>query len=191
MKEEIWKDINNYEGLYQVSSFGRVKSLPRTLSDGRKWKEHILQQETNHGYKRVTLANNNFNKTYRVHVLVAEAFLPDKFNFKHMLDENTSIINLEDLVINHKDENKSNNHVDNLEWCTPKYNSNYGDCKYKIAKQLSKPVIQYDINFKVITIYDSLSEAGRQTGYNIGYISQCCNGKYSTAYGYIWRYTDE
>ena len=176
MKEEIWKDIEGFEGLYQVSSFGRVKSLARILSDGRRWKERILQQETNHGYKRVVLADDNINKTYRVHRLVAQTFLPNPNNY---------------TIINHKDENKSNNNIDNLEWCSPKYNSNYGNCKYKIAEKLSKPVIQMDMNFKPIAYYKSLSDVGRQTGYGIGYVSQCCNGKYYSAYGYVWRYSNE
>lgn len=176
MKEEIWKDIEGFEGLYQVSSFGNIKSLTRILSDGRKWEEKILQQETNHGYKRVTLAKNTVNKRYRVHRLVAQAFLPNPNGYG---------------IINHKDENKSNNHVNNLEWCSPKYNSNYGSCKHKVAKKLSKPVIQMDRNFKIIARYESLSDVGRQTGYGIGYISQCCNGKYYSAYDYIWRYANE
>lgn len=175
MKEEIWKDIKGYDGLYQVSSFGRIKSLERILSDGRLWKEQILNQETNHGYKRVLLVKNGIKKHFRVHKLVAEAFILNVNNHKS---------------INHKDEDKTNNYVDNLEWCSSKYNSNYGSCKYKIAEKLSKPVAQYNKNLKLINVYKSLSECGRQTGYGIGYISQCCNGKYYTAYGYIWRYVD-
>lgn len=190
-EKEIWKDIRGYEDLYQVSNYGRVKSLERVLSNGRLWKEHILSQETNHGYKRVCLSKNKKLKHFRVHILVAEAFIFDKTTFKSMPDENRDEIDLNTLLINHKDENKLNNRVDNLEWCTSKYNSNYGRCKYIIGKKLSKTVAQYDKEFNLINKYPSLSEMGRQTGYGIGYVSQCCNGHYEMAYGYKWRYINE
>lgn len=176
MREELWKDIKGYEGLYKVSSLGQIKSLTRLLSDGRVWKEHILSQETNYGYKRVVLVKNNIKKHYRVHKLVAQAFIPNPYKY---------------TIINHKDENKANNNIENLEWCSSKYNSNYGNCKYKIANKLSKPVMQYTKNFELLNTYKSLSEVGRQTGYSIGYISQCCNGKCYSAYGYIWRWANE
>ena len=175
LPNEEWKDIQNYEELYQVSNYGRVKSLLKTLSDGRLWQPRILREENNHGYKRVTLAKNGVNKTYRVHKLVAQCFLQNINNYP---------------LINHKDENKSNNKLYNLEYCTSAYNSNYGNCKYKIAEKLSKPVNQYDINFNLLHTYKSLSDAGRQTGLSIAYISQCCNGYYKYAYGYIWKYVE-
>lgn len=174
--KEIWKDIKDYEGLYQVSNLGRVKSLVRKLNDGRLWKEMILKQEINQGYARVLLSNNKNKKHKRVHRLVAEAFIPNPNNYP---------------IINHKDENRLNNRVDNLEWCTWKYNSNYGDCNLKIGKKLSKSVAQYDLNGNLIKKYDSISDVSRKTGYNISYLSNCCNDKYEKAYNYKWKYINE
>lgn len=188
--KEIWKDVVGYERLYKVSNYGKVKGLDRKLKDNRNWKGRLLKQEINHGYLRVRLCKNNIKVHKRVHILVAEAFIHDKSNFKSMPDEDRSKINLDDLVINHKDENKQNNNVDNLEWCTAKYNSNYGECLLKIAKKLAKPIAQYDLNNNFIKNYESISDASRKTGYNISFISDCCNGKYKQAYGYIWKFVN-
>lgn len=176
MKEEIWKDIKGFEGLYQVSSFGNVRSLERTLNNGNQWKGRLLKQELNHGYKRVLLCKNGKKQHFRVHKLVAMVFVPNPNNY---------------TIVNHIDEDKTHNYYTNLEWCTAKYNSNYGNCKYKIAKKLSKPVLQFTTNGVLVGRYSSLSDVGRKTGYGIGYISQCCNGKYNTAYDYVWRYVDD
>lgn len=106
--EEIWKDIEGYEGLYQVSNLGRVKSL----NYAKQGKEKILKDRISAtGYKRVNLSKSGERKTYYVHRLVAETFIPNPNGYSE---------------VNHKDENKSNNNIDNLEWCTSKYNSNYG-----------------------------------------------------------------
>lgn len=108
---EEWKDIPGYEGLYQISSFGRVKSMG-TSRDGWRFKEKILKlTEEPKGYLKVGLRKNGKLKTVRVHRLVAESFVPNPECFPE---------------VNHKDENKSNNRVENLEWCTAKYNSRYG-----------------------------------------------------------------
>ena len=182
MNKEIWKDIVGYEGLYQVSNLGRVKNTIR---------DNILLNEINHGYCRVLLCKNkDDHKHKRVHILVAEAFL-DKSNFKSMPYEDRSKIKLEDLEVNHKDENRMNANVNNLEWCTRLYNCNYGNCAKNIGKALSKKVVQMDINNNIIKTFDSLSDIGRTLGYGIGYISQCCNGRYKQAYGYKWRYADD
>lgn len=118
---EIWVDIKDYEGLYQVSNLGRVKSLPRikrNFNINTKQLEEIILPEkirrlqlTRYGYYRIGLTKNHKQIYYYVHRLVAEAFIPNPENLTH---------------INHKDENKLNNCVDNLEWRTAKYNSNYG-----------------------------------------------------------------
>ena len=106
--EEIWKDIEGYEGLYQISNYGRVKSL----NYAKQGKEKILKDRiSNSGYKRVNLSKSGERKTYYVHRLVAETFIPNPNGYSE---------------VNHKDEDKSNNNIDNLEWCTSKYNSNYG-----------------------------------------------------------------
>ncbi len=113
--KEIWKDIEGYEGLYQVSNLGDVRSLK--YAGGNKVK--ILKQGNVNGYKRVSLHKNNKQKNYFVHRLVAMTFIPNPNNLP---------------LVNHKDENKTNNSVDNLEWCTQKYNINYGSAIKKVVK---------------------------------------------------------
>ena len=117
--EEIWKDIKGYEGLYQVSNLGRVKSLGRWVYKeyrGKRWQgEKILKQIKNKfGYLRVYLYKNRKAKCYAIHRLVAQVFIPNPYNLPQ---------------VNHKDEDKSNNRVDNLEWCTSFYNNEYGTRK--------------------------------------------------------------
>lgn len=113
MNKEIWKDVVGYEGLYQVSNLGRVKSLFR-------YKKILKQFEDNKGYLRVTLYKNNKSKSIKVHKLVAEAFIPNPNNYD---------------CINHKDENKTNNRVENLEFCSFYYNLMYGTRVQRIAKK--------------------------------------------------------
>lgn len=113
LPKQIWKDIPGYEGKYQVSNTGEVRSL--NYNGTRKSK--VLKQGTDKdGYKRVHLYKNGKNKNYLVHRLVAQAFLPNPNNYP---------------IINHKDENPSNNYYKNLEWCTYEYNNNYGNCRKK------------------------------------------------------------
>ena len=114
--EEIWKDIPGYEGIYVVSNFGKVKSLQRTRKGSYGSIRIVYEKILNHkidkdGYHIVTLSKEGKTKCIGVHRLVAQAFLPNIYNLP---------------MINHKDENPSNNFVDNLEWCTAKYNRNYG-----------------------------------------------------------------
>lgn len=123
---EEWRDIEGYEGLYQISNLGRVKSLSRIAIDRRGIphyvNERILKQAFDkNGYCLVGLHINGKIKSGKVHRLVASAFIDNPHNLPD---------------VNHKDENKSNNNVDNLEWCTPKYNINYGTCLDRIAKTI-------------------------------------------------------
>ena len=160
---EIFKDIEGYEGLYQISDHGRVKSL-------KYGKERILKPcMTCNGYLTVRLCKNRKVIRCYVHRLVAAAFMPNPDNLPQ---------------INHKDEDKTNNNVDNLEWCSAAYNCNYGSRN----KQISKTVYQYSLNGKLIAEYPSTKEVERQFGYGQGNISACCRSKQKTAYGYIWRY---
>lgn len=193
MKNEIWKDIKNYP-YYQVSNLGRVKSLQRERVIGNNkyiQEERILKNEIIQGYVYVYLCKNNKNKGTRVHKIVMETFVPDRSNFKSMPDEDRNKINLDNLVINHIDENKLNNRVDNLEWCTSKYNANYGERKNNIAKSRHKPIIQYDLQGNYIKTWDSIIEASNELNIIDTSICKCLKGKRNKAGGYIWRYADE
>ena len=172
-----WRDIKGYEGLYQVSDEGEVKSLGNGNSSNSK--ERILKSANNGwGYLQVLLYKNGKRKRFLIHKLVAMMFLPNPSNLPE---------------INHKDENKQNNKVDNLEFCDRKYNTNYGTRNQKIAEKnsngkSSKPVTQYSLNGHFIRQYPSTMEVQRTFGYNHNYISSACIGKYNQAYGYRWSY---
>jgi len=183
---EIWKDIKGYEGLYQVSNMGRVKSLERTVTrkNGRKLpvKERILQPTKNfNGYLLVNLYDTSSKlKRISIHRLVCEAF--------HENPKNKP-------CVNHIDENKTNNTVCNLEWCTYEENLKHGTRPTRIAKanikNKSKPVGQYTTDGKLIKVWQSVSEVQRQLGFTKQSISQAARGKQKTAYGYVWKYIEE
>ena len=166
MKKELWKDIKDYEGHYQVSNLSRVKSI-------KFGKERILKPVTDrHGYLLVGLWKNNKQKTYKVHRLVAEAFIPNPYNLPQ---------------VNHKDENPLNNNVNNLEWCNSKYNCNFGTRIERISKRRSKTVLQYDLEGNFIREWKSSAECGRN-GFNQGHVAACCQGKLKKHKDSIWRY---
>lgn len=172
--EEIWKDIEGYEGLYQVSNMGRVRSLRKNI---------ILKKSiTNRGYERVVLFIGNKPKGFTVHRLVAMAFIPNPDNLPQ---------------VNHKDENKTNNCAGNLEWCTQEYNHNYGTINIRISqKQLndknkSKVVLQYTLDGTFIKEWKSTRDVKRNLGFTHTRISECCRNIRKTAYGYIWKYKKE
>lgn len=186
-KNEIWRDIEGYEGLYQVSSLGRVKTIERIFTDSKGREYKIISQikqifKTKNGYIRVKLWKNGKSKNFFVHRLVAIAFIDNPNNFR---------------CVNHKDENKENNCVDNLEWCDHKYNNNYGNHKNKVSntqknrKDLSKPIIQIDLEGNIINQYHSIKEAARYNNLFHSNISKVLLGKYKTCGGYIWKYKNE
>lgn len=198
MDNEIWKDIPGYEGIYQVSNFGRVKSVERYSNDNKRkrlLKEKILKQG-NHklGYKNIHLVKDGVEKILSIHRLVALAFIPNPDNLP---------------FINHKDENRSNNYLDNLEWCTQKYNVNYGNCINKRKETWKKndsflkanetkkknnsrghEIEIYSISKlnNEITYYKSICEASRITGILKSHIGECCRGIRKSACGYYWKY---
>ena len=181
-KEEIWRDIKNYEGLYQVSNKGRVKSLERIIirKNGRKFsvKGRILNPSLDHyGYLQVALSNESGKKkTFKVHRLVCEAFHENPVNKP---------------CVNHIDENKANNTVSNLEWCTIAENNNHGTHNTRMAKTKSKPVGQYTREGMLIKVWQSTIEVQRQLGFRNSHISAVARGEEKTAYGYVWKYVDE
>lgn len=176
-EKEKWLPVVGYESLYEVSNFGNVRRLPTIQINSRgikrKLKGHIVPIYKKARYLYCDLTNNGITKHYRVHILVAKSFIPNPNDLPE---------------VNHKDENKLNNNVDNLEWCDRIYNANYGNATKKIAKALGKPVLQYDLFGNLKNEYPSISECCRINGYNMSFISNCCNGKYKRAYGFIWKF---
>ena len=165
---EQWKEIAGYEGLYEVSDLGRVKSL---------WygKEKILKPHKNtDGYLRVNLCKDGKAKHSKVHRLVAEAFIPNTQGLE---------------TVNHKDEVKTNNVASNLEWMSQKDNNNYGTRNKRIGEAFSKQVQMFDkYTGELLATFPSICEAWRVTGIYQSHISECCNGKQKSAGGYVWKY---
>ena len=179
---EIWKDIAGYEGLYQVSNLGRVKSLSRRDRLNRVIQEKILKPRSNKdGYLIVDLYKEGKRKTYKVHRLVAQAFIPNPDNKSQ---------------VNHRDEDKTNNKVENLEWMTCKENINYGTHNERMAKsqtndkKRSKPIYGINVKTNEKIEFPSTAEAGRSGFYQSG-IVYCLKGKRKTHKGYKWYYKEE
>lgn len=178
---EEWRDIAGYEGLYQVSNMGRVRSLDRYVPHktfGTKFcRGHIMAtHKTSSGYLAVNLCKGNKYKTFDIHRLVAIAYIPNTDGLPE---------------VNHKDENKLNSNADNLEWCTGSYNNRYGTKIERQKVKYERPVIQFNVNGTFIKEYRSASEAERIiSGKFTGAISHCLKGKTKTAYGYIWKFKE-
>lgn len=183
--DEVWKDVPGYKDFYQVSNHGRVRSLDRMVnaklgSKCLKKGRILVPQPLEDGYVQVRLCINGKIRFYRIHQLVALCFLvnpkPEEYN-----------------VINHKDEVKTNNIPENLEWCSVKYNNNYGSKQQRVSKKmtngkLSKAVIQCDLSGNKIQEWPSMSEAQRQLSISNSKITLCCKGKRKKAGGFIWKY---
>ena len=184
---EEWRDIAGYEGLYQVSNLGRVRSLDRVvecIDSIRRYKGRMMKQHRKqNGYMECTVQKPGHRKQYLVHRLVAQAFIPNPDNLPE---------------VNHLDENKANNRADNLEWVTQAENNAYGigyinrskNASEGSIKSTARPVQKYSLDGKLLAEYYSAMEAGRKNGCKQSGISECCNGKQKTAYGYIWRYKE-
>ena len=187
--KEVWQDIKGFEGLYAISNKGNVKSL----KSGK-----ILKPYDNGGYYRITLSKGGKSKRFLVHVLVATHFIGDK--------------PFENAQVNHKDLNKYNNCVTNLEWVSPSENVRHaiknidgraerlksdmrkiGEQYYRLGVAASKkPVVQMDKDTgEVIAFYESAREAYRQTGVNYKGISSCCKGEKKSYGGYKWAFYTE
>lgn len=191
---EEWRDIKDYEGLYQVSNTGKIKSLYRDT--GKILTGEIIQKGK--GYLRVELTQNKKVKRFLVHRLVAQAFIPNPENKPE---------------VNHIDGNTLNNNASNLEWCTHRENINHAwetglnenqreklrnmnplkARKYEFAEKRKKPIIQMDLDNNFIREFNSAQEATKYYGIKDLYkhISACCVGRRKTAYGYKWRYKGE
>ena len=184
---EIWRDVVGYEGYYQVSNQGNVRTLPRTIerrnNTDLSLKGRICSQTlSDKGYYTVGLCMNNKVKRVYVHKLVAISFIDNPQNLRE---------------INHIDENPKNNKVENLEWCTHRYNMNHGTIRERITKKLlnredhSIPVCQYTLDGIFINEYPSMTEAARQNDILESGVSGACCGKRKTYKGFIWKYAYE
>ena len=175
----IWKDIKGYEGLYQVSNLGKIKSLNYNHTN----KEKIRKLDvSNKGYLSVLFCNDKGKKKYTVHRLVAEAFIPNPNSLPQ---------------VNHIDGNKTNNRVDNLEWCTNGYNEKHA---YKLGLKskncgskngMAKSVLQFDLNNNFINEYKTIEEAHRKTKIAVNTIIRSCKNKTKRHNKYIFKYKEK
>lgn len=179
---EEWRDIKGYEGLYQVSDIGRVRSLKQRTKGGF----HVLDvpkirkpSVSKKGYLWLSLYNEDGRRFYAVHRLVAEAFVPNPGKLNE---------------VNHKDEDKRNNSAGNLEWCDRVYNMNYGTCveRFTMNNPNRRTVLQYTADGVLVNSYASSMDAHRATGIDNSAITKCCLGRtyFKTAGGYVWRYAE-
>ena len=157
---EQWKSVEGHDG-YEVSNYGNVRGPRKTLTKFPNSK----------GYYRVAIDN----KLCLVHRLVAKAFVDNPHGYP---------------IVNHKDENKTNNHASNLEWCTHKYNSNYGNTPQRCSEKQRHPVVQVLPNGECV-FWESLRAIERELGYSHGNISKACKGYYKKAYGCRWYFNEE
>lgn len=168
IKEE-WRPVVGYEGLYEVSNFGRIVACEKIDKSGILRKRKILKPCKRKGYCIIGLGTVGNRKTRSVHRLVAEAFIPNPQNFPQ---------------VNHKDENKSNNNIDNLEWCTNDYNIHYGS---GIIRK-SHGVVQLSKSHEIINKYNSILEASKKTGIAKTSIYNAAHGRQNSAGGFLWMY---
>lgn len=189
--KEIWKDIEGYEGLYQVSNMGRVRSLERIARNNHKIKEKILTPYLQiSGYLKVHLRKDNSSYTPFIHRLVAQAFLPNPSN-KPQVD--------------HINTNRADNRVCNLRWTTISENRknpitlervrivNSGENNPMFGvigadNKRSRAVLQFNKDGEFIKKWDCINDIKRELGINVSNIPECCKGNHKTANGYKWEY---
>ena len=169
---EIWKPVKDYEGLYEVSNTGNVRSVDRMVKHSkgglRLYKGRLMKPYINSdGYRIVNISKNGVGKMKRVNRIVAETFIPNPYNL---------------ATVNHKDENKLNDSVENLEWMSISDNIRYSCCK---------SINQLTINDEFIRTWESASDVNKELNFNTSNILRCCKGKRKSAHGYKWCYVEE
>ena len=177
-EEEIWKPVVGYKGLYSVSSLGRVRSEDRYVYHSQGYIRfckgvYLKEQLDKDGYLRVWLYKDGKSRKRPIHRLVAEAFIPNPDNLP---------------MINHKSEIRTQNNVENLEYCDAKYNSNYGNCLERRGKSRSRQVNQYTLEGKFVQTFDSINDAANHIKVNPSMISMVLHGRYQTTKGFIFRF---
>lgn len=173
--EEIWKDIEGYEGLYQVSNTGKVRSF-HVCRNKHNASGYLLTVTPVKGYCSVSLSQGSRAKgikRFMIHRLVAQAFIPNPNGYTE---------------VNHKDEDKTNNNVDNLEWCTRAYNMAYKNARLRQGISCSTPVEQLTLDNIHLATYASIPIAARINNIDSSDIHKCCKNKQEFAYGYKWQY---
>lgn len=184
-RNEIWKDIEGWEGHYQVSNMGRVRSLDRigyqcnkegTIVAHKHYGRILKPLTSLNGYLHVGFHWNNVTTFQRIHRLVAMAFVPGYS---------------EGMEVNHIDENKENNCADNLEWVSRKTNLNISSALECWHRKLRRPIIQMTLDGVFIRRWPSIDKASRELGLHRQCISSVCKGKYKSSGGYRWRFADD
>lgn len=195
MDKEIWKDIKDYEGMYQVSNLGRVRSLDKIVNGSNQYGAHFIKIRrgkllklhiSNNGYYRVILVSDNKNKNFLIHRLVAKAFIPNPNNLPE---------------INHIDGNKSNNIIDNLEWCNHSYNIQHRinvlgikmktEHLQRYRNNQKRKINQYDKQGNFIKQWNCINDITKKLKIPHSNITACCKGRLNTAHGYKWEYTNK
>lgn len=175
MENEIWKPVSNYQGIYEVSNFGRVKSLSREI---------IFKPALDrYGYYKIVLRHKGIKKNTKIHRLVAETFLPKQHDRNY---------------VNHKNGIKTDNSLSNLEWVSPKENTKHsyltglrkGSLLGRFGKDhhMSKSINQLTKNNEIIKKWESLKQVERELGFDTSSLSKCAQGKLKTSYGFKWEY---
>ena len=184
---EIWKAVEGYDGIYEVSNLGQVRSLDRYVpalcnrnGEIRNYLRRgkvLKQRKVFGGYMVVsfTVSETGTHENRFVHRLVAQAFVPGY---------------REDLDVNHKDEDKTNNRADNLEWCSPSYNTQYGNRNTTMVEQRRRDVVMMSDDGTIIREFPSIQEAARAVGISAGHICRVCKGERNKAGGYRWKYKE-
>ena len=182
LEGEVWKDVVGYEGLYMISSEGRVKSIYYPLVYLKNKTAVILKCFKNNGYPCATLLKNKRRTQKKIHRLIAEAFIPNPKNLP---------------FINHKDENRNNSVLSNIEWCDQKYNTNYGSAperrrngNIKSWENKCKLIKQYSLDGILLNTYRGKTEI-ENAGFNYSHAYWCCRKRNKTSQGYIWRFDND